>query len=186
MALEHAVEHVVRLLETPADDLAHEEVRAAARQNNLIERPHEPTREQERQWRRFRSPPGTLLFLSVHAHISNLPARPATVSRPRNITVGSNKPLTFGPKSREYERRVKFHTFKLSNGVSRRRLIRNSIRQVFAHSRVPARGFGLAATLHVSAPPVVPSHALSGGLLRHVAVARPPRRPHHLGLCHRC
>ena len=50
----------------------HEEVRAAARQNNLIERSHEATREQERQWRCFRSPPGTQLFLSVHARISNL------------------------------------------------------------------------------------------------------------------
>ena len=50
----------------------HEEVRAAARQNNLIEQSHRPTREQERQRRCFRSPPGTQQFLSVHARIANL------------------------------------------------------------------------------------------------------------------
>ena len=52
--------------------VGHEEVRAAARQNNLIEQSHRPTREQERQQRRFRSPPNTQLFLSVHARVSNL------------------------------------------------------------------------------------------------------------------
>ncbi len=47
-------------------------VRAAARQNNLIEQSHRPTREQERQQRCFCSPPGAQRFLSVHARVSNL------------------------------------------------------------------------------------------------------------------
>lgn len=47
-------------------------VRAAAKQNNLIEQSHRPTREQERQQRCFRSPPGTQGFLCVHARVSNL------------------------------------------------------------------------------------------------------------------
>ena len=47
-------------------------VRAAARQNNLIEQSHRPTREQERQQRCFCSPAGAQRFLSVHARVSNL------------------------------------------------------------------------------------------------------------------
>ncbi len=47
-------------------------VRAAARQNNLIEQSHRSTCEQERQQRCFCSPPGAQRFLSIHARVSNL------------------------------------------------------------------------------------------------------------------
>jgi len=50
----------------------HVTVSAAARQNNLIEQSHRPTREQERQQRGFRMAPRTQGFLFVHSEISQL------------------------------------------------------------------------------------------------------------------
>jgi putative transposase len=40
--------------------------------NNRAEWSHQPTRQQERQMRRFRSPRQAQRFLSAHAHITNL------------------------------------------------------------------------------------------------------------------
>lgn len=40
--------------------------------NNRAELSHQPTRQQERQMRRFKSPRQAQGFLSVHAHIGNL------------------------------------------------------------------------------------------------------------------
>jgi putative transposase len=48
------------------------QVRSDARKNNLIEQSHRPTRDQERQQRRFRDPRRTQCFLVTHAHLSNV------------------------------------------------------------------------------------------------------------------
>lgn len=55
--------YVAALRELPAFyGVEHVLVRAAARQNNLIEQSHRPTRDQERQQRCFRSPPTLSAF----------------------------------------------------------------------------------------------------------------------------
>ena len=59
--------------ETPElSAVLHVKVSAAERQNNLIEQSHRPTRDRERQQRRFRSLRRAQAFLFTHAHVANL------------------------------------------------------------------------------------------------------------------
>ena len=50
-------------------DVPHDDKRYA---NNFIEASHRPTREQERQMKRFKSPSQAQQFLSVHAQVNSL------------------------------------------------------------------------------------------------------------------
>lgn len=54
------------------DRVEHLQVRSDARENNLIEQSHRPTRDQERQQRCFRETCRTQRFLVTHARLSNL------------------------------------------------------------------------------------------------------------------